>query len=78
MTMMWTLVAALAVALMMTSAHAQSVGGIGAMGGGMGKHQQHGKAAKSSTPQPKVDEKAYNAALKSIPDKPFDSWSGMR
>ena len=75
---MRTVVAALAVALMMTRAHAQSVGGIGAMGGSMGRHQQHGKAAKNSTPRPKVDEKAYNAALKSIPGKPFDSRGGTR
>jgi hypothetical protein len=55
----------------MTLAHAQ-------MGGG--HHHRHGdgndqKAAK----KPKVDEKAYNAALKTIPDskEKFDPWGSL-
>jgi hypothetical protein len=74
------LATALAIALMMTSAGAQGVGGTGGMGGSGfgGRHQQGGKTAKTATPKPKVDEKAYNAALKTIPDKPFDAWSGVR
>jgi hypothetical protein len=28
--------------------------------------------------KPKADDKAYNAALKSLPDKPYDPWHGVR
>ncbi|MGD0024183.1 MAG: hypothetical protein ABSC37_06075 [Xanthobacteraceae bacterium] len=73
------LVAALAIALMMASAHAQGVGGQG-MGGGFGggRKQQHAKTPKTETAKPKVDDKAYNAALKGLPDKQFDPWHGVR
>lgn len=72
--------AALAIALMTVSAGAQGVGGMGGTGdsGFGGRHQQRGKTAKTETPKPKVDEKAYNAALKTVPDKPFDAWNGVR
>ena len=71
------LVIALTIVLTMASAHAQGMGG--GMGGGVGgRHQQRGKKANNPTPKPKVDEKAYNAAIKSIPDKPFDAWGGVR
>lgn len=64
--------AALAVALMMTGAQAQG----GGMSGG-GRHQQRQKTDK--TPTSKADEKAYNAALKLIPDKKApDPWGNMR
>jgi hypothetical protein len=46
-------------------------------GGGQGRHQQ--KADKSATQTaPKADDKAYNAALKSLPNKPYDPWFGAR
>jgi hypothetical protein len=32
------------------------------------------KAEKPAAQTPKVDEKAYNAAIKRLPDKPFDPW----
>jgi hypothetical protein len=40
-----------------------------------GKKGSH--AAPSTEEKPKIDEKAYNAALKRIPDpkKPYDPWS---
>jgi hypothetical protein len=63
----------LAVVLLAASANAQASGG--SSGGGR-KHQQ--KADKTDAQKPKVDEKAYNAALKSLPNKPFDPWSGAR
>lgn len=66
---------ALAVALMITSAQAQG----GGMGGGGGRHQKQQKTDKSASPASKADEKAYNAALKLIPDKkPADPWGNMR
>jgi len=58
-----------AVALTTVSAHAQGVGG-------GHKHQQ--KTDKTDPQKPKADDKAYNAALKSLPDKPYDPWQGAR
>jgi hypothetical protein len=65
-------VAALALTLLGKSADAQATGG----GGGHRQRQQ--KAAKTDVQKPKADDKAYNAALKSLPDKPFDPWRGAR
>jgi hypothetical protein len=45
--------------------------------GGGRKHQQQNTSAPAPA-TPKVDEKAYNAALKSLPNKPYDPWSGTR
>jgi len=46
-------------------------------GDGQKRHQR--KADKSIThAAPKADEKAYNAALKSLPNKPYDPWLGTR
>jgi hypothetical protein len=50
--------------------HAQGIGG------GGHKHQQ--KTDKSDPQKPKADDEAYNAALKSLPDKPYDPWQGAR
>ena len=67
-------------AFMVANAYAQDAGGAGDMGSGGtgGRHQQRVKTAKTSTPSPKADDKAYNAALKSIPDKLFDALGGVR
>lgn len=64
------LAAALAGALMMASANAQSAGG--------GHRGHQAKADKSTAQKPKVDEKAYADALKVLPDKQFDPWHGVR
>jgi hypothetical protein len=61
-----------AICLTTVSAHAQGVGGVG----GGHKHQQ--KTDKTDPQKPKADDKAYNAALKSLPDKPYDPWQGAR
>ena len=45
--------------------------------GGQKHHQQRTEKSATQT-TPKADEKAYNAALKSIPNKPYDPWSGTR
>lgn len=71
------IVAALSGALTIECAHAQAMGGPG--GGGGGGHKQHQqKTDKTDTTKPKADDKAYNAALKSLPDKPYDPWAGAR
>jgi hypothetical protein len=78
------ILAAAVVTLTIASARAQDAsGGQGAMGGmgGAGGGRHHGqqqKDAKGAPPKPKVDEKAYNSALKGIPDKPYDAWHGVR
>jgi hypothetical protein len=64
----------MAIALMTAGAAAQSMGS-GGFGGGH-KHQQ--KSDKTAEQKPKVDEKAYAAALKTLPDKAYDPWHGVR
>jgi hypothetical protein len=68
------LVAAFAVALVISAANAQQAGS--APGGGRKHHEQKTDAAASTAP--KADERGYNAALKSLPNKPYDPWSGTR
>jgi hypothetical protein len=62
---------AFAIGLATVSAHAQG------MGGGGHKHQK--QTDKTEPQKSKADEKAYNAALKSVPNKPKpDPWQGTR
>ena len=71
-----TVTAAL-LALLVVPANAQMGGG--GMGGGGGRHQKSDDA-KTEDKKPKVDEKAYQEALKRIPDpkEKYDPWSGAR
>jgi len=69
------LIAALAFALLTQGAYAQGIGGPGGFGGGR-KQQQQQKPDKEA--KPKADDKAYNAALKGIPNKQYDPWHGVR
>jgi hypothetical protein len=62
------------VVLLTQNCYAQAGGG--GSGGGRKQHQQ--KTDKPTAQIPKADEKAYNAALKSLPNKPFDPWRGAR
>jgi hypothetical protein len=61
------------VVLLTQNCYAQAGGG--GSGGGR-KHQQ--KADKPTAQTQKADDKAYNAALKSLPNNPFDPWRGAR
>jgi hypothetical protein len=64
---------AFAAGLATVIAYAQGMG----MGGGGHKHQK--QTDKTEPQKPKADDKAYNAALKGIPDKPKpDPWQGAR
>ncbi len=63
----------LAIALMTASAQAQTSTG---QGGGRQKSHHQDQTQKSATP--KADDKAYNAALRGLPNKPYDPWSGAR
>jgi hypothetical protein len=65
----------LATVLIAQTCNAQVSGSSGS-GGGRKGHQQ--KADKPTASAPKANDKAYNAALKSLPDKPFDPWRGAR
>jgi hypothetical protein len=47
------------------------------MGGGHKRHQQQ-TSDKSDPKKSKADDKAYQAALKNLPDKPYDPWNSMR
>ena len=63
------MVAAALLALLVLPAQAQ-------MGGG----KRHGGDTKTEEKKPKIDEKAYNEALKRIPEpkEKYDPWSGAR
>jgi hypothetical protein len=71
--MAWV-VTAFALALLASVAQAQQTNAGSPLGGGKRHHQQ--KSDTSSAP--KADDKAYNAALKSLPNKPYDPWAGAR
>jgi len=68
--------ATLLIAPTIGSACAQATGGGNPGSGGHKQHQQ--KTDKTDAQKPKADDKAYNAALKSLPNKPFDPWHGAR
>jgi hypothetical protein len=73
------LIAAGAIALLTAGAYAQEAGGVGDGFGGFGGHRgKQQKTKKTEAPKPKVDEKAYSAALKELPDKQYDAWHGVR
>ena len=61
------LLSILAIALMTASAQAQTSAG---QGGGRQKSHHQEQTQKSATP--KADDKAYNAALRGLPNKPYD------
>jgi hypothetical protein len=64
------LITMLALVALTASAQAQT-------GGGHGKHGRQ-QAEKGDSQKPKIDDKAYNAALRNIPDKKYDAWHGVR
>ena len=76
------LVAGLALAAGTVAAQAQSVPGVSpGTSGAMGVGQHAAKAgAKDASDETKVkaNDKAYNAALKNLPDKQFDPWRNVR
>jgi hypothetical protein len=81
------LIAGLALALMMASVQAQ-IGGGGAStpGNQMGSASQLGSHAsqqgrqtdKDGEQKAKANDKAYNAALRNLPNKQYDPWHGVR
>ena len=68
------LIAAIALTVMVETALAQS-----APGSQIGQHLSKAEADnEQNKPKAKVDEKAYNAALRTIPNKQYDPWRGVR
>ena len=67
------LTAAFACGLVTASAHAQG----GAAGSAHGKHGRQ-QPEKGEPQKPKIDDKAYNAALRHIPDRKYDAWHSVR
>jgi hypothetical protein len=67
------LIAALLIAGLVLSAHAQGMSGMSSGMGGKGHHGQRG-----DQPKRKVDDKAYKSALEKLPDKKFDPWGSIR
>ena len=59
---------------------AVSVASAQQMGAGPGNGRKHHdqKANAAAPTAAKADEKAYNAALKNLPNKPYDPWSRTR
>ncbi|MGB6534865.1 MAG: hypothetical protein WBF58_02770 [Xanthobacteraceae bacterium] len=73
------LFAAAAIAFLTAGAYAQDAGGgADGFGGFGGHHRQQQKTKKAVAPKVKIDEKAYSAALKELPDKHYDAWHGVR
>jgi hypothetical protein len=76
------LVAGLALAAGTVAAQAQQ--GVGVSPGttasqGIGQHVSKANAKDASDgTKVKANDKAYNAALKNLPDKQFDPWRGVR
>ena len=71
-----SLVACLTLVMMATAANAQ-----GAPGSQIGNHAAKAdeQGSKSTDPnKAKANDKAYNAALKNLPDKQYDPWHGVR
>jgi len=67
--------AILSLAFLAPVSHAQQA----TNGSGDGQKRHHQKIDKSAAQTaPKADEKAYNATLKSLPNKPYDPWFGAR
>ena len=47
--------------------------------GNVGRHASDASSkASSEEPKVKANDKAYNAALRNLPDKQFDPWRGVR
>jgi hypothetical protein len=70
------LIAAVAVLLMTTGAFAQVAPG-SQIGARAQRANDQGEAAKNGA-QKKTDDKAYNAALRNLPNKEYDPWHGVR
>ena len=76
--MRYLLATAMALLAMATSAYAQSSPMSSAAS--IGQHAAQAKAhtGENDQKQVKANDKAYNAALRNMPDKQYDPWRGVR
>jgi opacity protein-like surface antigen len=72
------LIAGLALAMMTAAAQAQMSPQQNQMNGASRLGQGAARQGEDKTDKPKVNDKAYNAALHNLPDKPYDPWHGVR
>ena len=74
------LAAALALALMTVAANAQASAQQSQMNSAsrLGQSVSKEMEEKKGITGPKANDKAYNAALKNLPDKQYDPWRGVR
>jgi len=73
-----SLAAAVAVALATPAADAQVNPQAQQMGSASRIGQSASKAMEEKSVAPKANDKAYDAALKNLPDKQYDPWHGVR
>lgn len=80
--MRWLIATASALALMTASAYAQMASPLGTPvpGSNIGSNAAtvNAKGSQNDSAKPKANEKAYNAALQNLPNKPYDPWHGVR
>jgi len=74
------LIAGLVIGLTITSAQAQVSPQAQQMQGAqrLGDSASRSSHVEAGASTVKANDKAYNAALKNLPDKPFDPWRGVR
>jgi len=74
------LIAGLLMILTVASAHAQTGGQQGAINAAsqLGRHAGAANANATDEAKVKANDKAYNAALRNLPDKQYDPWHGVR
>jgi hypothetical protein len=74
------LIAGLAIALTITSAQAQMNPQAMQMQGAqrLGENASRNGHAENGASTVRADDKAYNSVLKSLPDKQYDPWRGVR
>lgn len=75
--MRW-LMAGLALALVSSSAQAQMTSPTQPTLNATSAIGQHSNGREEKDKRPKANDKAYNAALRNLPDKQYDPWHGVR
>jgi hypothetical protein len=72
------LIAGFALALMMATAQAQTQMNQVTAAQRVGDHASKDLHAGEGKEKAKANDKAYNAALRNLPDKQYDPWHGVR
>jgi Skp family chaperone for outer membrane proteins len=73
------LIAAVILTAAAMQAEAQTPGSAATNAGRIGQHVDNANArGADNAPKVKANDKAYNAALRNLPDKQYDPWRGVR